>query len=191
MDVRINNSLAKIQTSFDEIAQKMLDEYILEVKGHQFRIINIEFYYYEQGLHEDGYTHMCRYQRAKIRQLLNGKWYLHQISINPNARNGLDYTIGDNINFGGILIKEAICIDDCRRFTQSKFINELVTILNPNDKNDFLDMIEQQNILQFIRLKQQYNDKIITTVRKGLNPNIPQNTLRNEKYAYKVEKYFN
>ncbi len=123
MKVRIKNRLANIQDSFDEIAKRMLNEYILEVDNKiQYRITNIEFYYYEEGLHEDNNTHGLCSTRAMERQLQNGEWYLHKKSVNlNNHRKGIDYTIGDGINFGGILIKEVVDLDG-NRFSQSLFI---------------------------------------------------------------------
>ena len=35
------------------------------------------------------------------------KWYLHNLNTNVEfRRKGIDYTFGDEVNYGGILIKE-------------------------------------------------------------------------------------
>ncbi len=186
----------------------MLNEYILEVNGingkKQYRVINIEFYYYEKGLHEDENTHGVCSDRAKQRQLMNGEWYLHKKSVSLGCNyKGLDYTIGDGKNFGGILIKEVVRIKDDKKFSQSLFINELIEILVPNhtekfdDKNkedqkrkedkvnNFLENIEEDKVIKFV--PQKNKDEIIPTIRR--KP--AKSTFKYAKYAYKVEKYCN
>ena len=80
-----------IQQSFDQIAQKLMNSWILAVQDNQYRFSEIEFYYFHEKCHRDNYTHEHQYDE--------GRWRFH------NA--GLDITFdGKNGEFdGGILIR--------------------------------------------------------------------------------------
>ena len=183
MNLTINQTnLQTIEEDFMRVAEEILNTHILQVDSEEYRISNIEFYFYNHTNHKDENSHALKYNRAKERQLLNSKWYLHKISINPNYKHkGLDFTFGDGVSFGGILIKEAINIRNNIKFSQSKFIDELVDILKPNSKEEFLKMIETDEKIMFIK-KIIENKSIEALPRKGL----VNETFKDSNYAYRL-----
>ncbi len=183
MDLTIDETNIKtIEASFLRIANEILNEHLLFVDSKKYRIIAIEFYFYNHSNHKDENSHALKYKRAKERQLLQSKWYLHKISINPNYKyKGLDYTFGNGKNFGGILIKEILDIDNNIKYTQSKLIDEFIKVLKPSSKEEFLKMIEIDEKIQFKNVTiDKKNIKAIP--RKGL----VKKSFKNSNYAYKI-----
>jgi len=187
MNLKINSTnLTTIKKSFENIAEEILNYHILDINENKYRITNIEFYYYNEDIHQDINSHSLKYKRAKERQILNAKWYLHKISINKNSNyKGIDYTFGDGQNFGGILIKEVISLNkDKTVFTQSKFIDELINVLEPKTKEEFLSMIEQSNKINFEYKENIPKYNILNWTRIGLTK---KDKFINMGYAFKVE----
>jgi hypothetical protein len=78
--------------SFGKIANKLFNNYVLQVNDNYYRLIDIEFYYHSKNnSHQDIYTH------KSDSQLRQGKWYFHD--------SGIDITIGNGEDHGGILIR--------------------------------------------------------------------------------------
>ncbi|KAI0752693.1 hypothetical protein C8Q80DRAFT_1147701 [Daedaleopsis nitida] len=97
-----------VASRFSEIADQLLHHYCIEIststRKKQLEILEIEFYLYKSGCHEDPYTH------ASSEQSQAGRWYFHRAGSshpgNHNAqvsstagyrggsRKGLDLTIG-------------------------------------------------------------------------------------------------
>ncbi|MBC8312129.1 MAG: hypothetical protein H8E72_07460 [Candidatus Marinimicrobia bacterium] len=182
LEIDIND----IKSSFDRISEDLIFNHILVVKGIKFRITNIEFYYYNQRKHKDSNTHSVKKIKARKRQILSGEWYLHKDKYNSNdRRKGIDYTIGDGNNFGGILIKEVIRLDNSISFSQSNFIDELYRILAPISGEVFLDMIENKNSL-ILKNEQIKIDswKLENNKRKGL---IQQDEYSDNNYSYELK----
>ncbi len=187
MNLEINSTnLTTIKKSFENIAEQILNYYVLDINEKKYRITNIEFYYYNENIHPDINSHSSKYKRAKERQCLNAKWYLHKVSINKKSNyKGIDYTFGDGKNYGGILIKEAVSLNkDKTIFPQSKFIDELIDILNPKTKEEFLKMIEQDNKIKFEYKENIPKYNILNWTRKGLTK---KDEFSNMGYAFKVE----
>ncbi|GAB6070870.1 hypothetical protein JCM30760_19670 [Thiomicrorhabdus hydrogeniphila] len=181
MKLSINQS--NIENSFYEIANLLINEHTLQAENLTYQISNIEFYYYNEKLHRDDNSHALKYKRAKVRQLLNSQWYVHKRSINPNFKHkGIDFTFGDGINFGGILIKEVIRTKDNKRFSQSKFVDELINVMGPKDPDEFIKMIEEQEKLTFKKSGGQ-NHGIAKRSRIGL----VNETFKDSLYAFKIQ----
>lgn len=88
MNLNIDNE--NIEKSFDRIATEILNKKILFVNEIEFRLTEIEFYYYHEDSHKDNYTH--EHKRDY------GEWRFHN--------QGLDITFqSDNKSDGGILIR--------------------------------------------------------------------------------------
>lgn len=91
---------------FELLADYLLNNVVLLIKGDEYRLGEIEFYYTtteESSSHKDPFTHQTKLQKTL------GQWYFHQ---NPNGSyksgtyKGLDFTIGDgDFAFGGVLIR--------------------------------------------------------------------------------------
>jgi len=90
LEINHESSEAIIE-SFDRIAKELFTNYKLLVNESEYRFIDIEFYYYDDKCFKDVYAH------KHPSQLQSGKWYFHG--------SGVDITIGNGINFGGILIR--------------------------------------------------------------------------------------
>ena len=80
-----------IKSSFNYIAEKLFKDYQLRVNSSYYRLLDIEFYYHANDVHEDVYAH------KHPTQLERGKWYFHA--------SGIDITFGNGKNHGGILIR--------------------------------------------------------------------------------------
>ncbi|KAI0355509.1 hypothetical protein OH77DRAFT_1521060 [Trametes cingulata] len=96
-----------ISARFEELASQLLHNYRIEVgsggKSEQLEILELEFYLYKAGSHEDAFTH------ASDEQSQSGRWYFHRpprrsndpptLAAGPSGyrggtRKGLDLTIG-------------------------------------------------------------------------------------------------
>jgi len=80
-----------IEKSFIEIAIQLFAQFELIVKDAVFEFCELEFYFHATQNHPDPYVHNDKMQ------LTNGQWYFHG--------SGIDITIGDGTNCGGILIR--------------------------------------------------------------------------------------
>lgn len=80
-----------VYSQLESFAFRLLNNYQIEVNNNYYRLIDIEFYYYNSEVFKDCYAHQDE------RQLANAEWYFHA--------SGIDITFGDGKNFGGILIR--------------------------------------------------------------------------------------
>jgi len=180
-----DTSIATIEESFSDIAKSLLNDYILVAKNQKYRVTNIEFYYYNNSSHKDENSHIVRSQRAKERQLLNAEWYLHKITTNPRCQHkGIDFTFGNGENCGGILLKEVVRLSDNSIFSQSKFVDELLRVLKPKDKDHFLEIIENAAQLKFCKNSSLDKHEIIRDKRRGL----VKDSFKNSLYSFKLKQ---
>ncbi len=91
----------------DSIASYLLNHTHLLVGGDVYRLVEIEFYYYNQE-HPDPFTH-----RDSL-QLTCGGWYFHRQGnrYRSGSFKGIDLTFGDGETFGGILIRSIAAPDN-------------------------------------------------------------------------------
>jgi len=158
----INTSTRKtIELSFDEIADRLFNKYILSFNSTIYRIVDIEFYYYtkNEDLFKDEYAHKNDVQRT------NGKWYFHP--------SGIDITIGNSVHFGGILLRGLVKLSESD-FTIQKEIHgpqKIVTELFSNAFDVFSGNIEIKlvNIGKFgLNENKSYKQNSIKTTRINL-----------------------
>jgi len=180
--MKLSIDQGNIEDSFYEIANSLINEYKLHAGSSSYQISNIEFYYYNEKLHRDDNCHSLKFKRAKVRQLLNSKWYVHKESINPNYKHkGIDFTFGDGMSFGGILIKEVVRREDHKRFSQSKFVDELINVLEPKDSVEFIKMIEEQEKLTFKK-----SSKQDLSIKRCPRIGLVKETFKDCLYAFKI-----
>lgn len=178
-----DTNVATIEKSFHKIADELINNHVLVAGNSSYQISNLEFYYYNEKSHRDENCHALRYKKAKIRQLLNSKWHLHNKGFEPTYKHkGIDFTFGDGINFGGILIKETRRIEDNTKFSQSKFIDELISVLKPKDENELILMIEEEEKLRFERTE--CNNKYSISRHKRIR--LAKETFKNSLYAFVI-----
>jgi hypothetical protein len=159
-------SVETIDESIENIALKLFSDYKLQVNESFYRLIDIEFYYYAEGVHEDVYAH----QHAA--QLNSAKWYFHG--------SGIDITFGNGKNFGGILIR-AIAKISTEGLKAKYFIeNEIHGPINVKTEicrnlNGVFD--DEPNLLRLIDISRDRQGAlmeepkhIVSTRRIGLNP---------------------
>ena len=85
------SSQETIIQSFNNIADKLFNDYKLQINDDFYRLLDIEFYFFAKGIYEDVHTHKSEMQ------LHSGKWYFH--------KSGIDLTIGNGVYHGGILLR--------------------------------------------------------------------------------------
>ncbi len=91
-----------IVPQFDQIAKDLFSNYILVVNKETYRFSEIEFYH-NSPKHPDPFVHKDKQQKER------GQWYFHG--------SGIDLTIGDGTNYGGILIRGIKRISDKKYFS--------------------------------------------------------------------------
>ncbi len=89
-----------------QLAPRLLLGCDLLLANEPHRLVEIEFYFHEPGVHEDPFTH-----RDPI-QLTTGQWYLHRTGkgLKGGTYKGIDLTFGGRAH-GGILIRALECPD--------------------------------------------------------------------------------
>jgi hypothetical protein len=103
MDLNLSINTQDIQTSFYDIADDLMNNWVLVANDHTYRIAEIEFYFKDPASHEDSFTHGHALQKE------SGKWYLHG--------SGLDITFGTKDCHGGILIRALQGMDSPGSYT--------------------------------------------------------------------------
>ncbi|MDN3205591.1 hypothetical protein [Algoriphagus sediminis] len=94
MKLEIDNT--NVSKSFDQIASELLNRKVLRVNKDEFRLTEIEFYYFHPTHHPDEYTHSHKREA--------GEWRFHN--------QGIDITFqGNEVQDGGILIR-GVAIND-------------------------------------------------------------------------------
>jgi hypothetical protein len=77
---------------FEKLASCLMNHFLFKVGKTDFRIVECEFYFFSiDDIHHDPYVHQNRKQQEC------NTWYFHGA--------GLDVTIGNKQNFGGLLIR--------------------------------------------------------------------------------------
>lgn len=155
-----------INQSIDTIAEKLFKDFKLQVNQSFYRLIDIEFYYYAEGVHEDIYAHQHQ------AQLESGKWYFHA--------SGIDITFGNGKNFGGILIRALGKVSN--KGQQSKFFLEKEIHGPLNVKTEICSNLngvfdDEPNMFRLVDISPDKQGAlmvepqfIINTRRIGLNP---------------------
>jgi hypothetical protein len=94
-------TVEEAEKSFPAIADVLLNKSLLEINGKDYRLMEIEFYFLPT-CYKDPFVHNNK------RQALTLEWYFHRKGeggySNDNYK-GLDLTIGNGTNRGGILIR--------------------------------------------------------------------------------------
>lgn len=152
-----------ILKSFDDIAETLTQKVNLKINNSFYRIVDFEFYTFSENL-QDPYTYKNNLQ------LQNCKLYLHG--------SGIDITLGDGINYGGVLLRSIIKLygdsEPEQGFMKQQFIGpqivatEIISNLNPlnsfvNNEISIIDVKTLNNNFKFYPAK-----KVVKTKRVGL-----------------------
>ncbi|MBI2280898.1 MAG: hypothetical protein HYU68_09450 [Bacteroidetes bacterium] len=161
---------------FAEIADKLMNNFVIRANRKDFRLAEIEFYLHEKEKHEDDFIHSKiikdKPNDSAKHQIKMGCWYFHY--------SGIDLTFGDKNNnrFGGILIRSIIPLEDEIKpiIGPLKLKNHLLNQYeNISQSRDFLKLIPIED-----KLKQ---DEIIPMQRVGLGTTGDED-FRNLKYRF-------
>jgi hypothetical protein len=132
---------------FDEIADSLLNRYLLKIANKDYRLTEIEFYYHST-YHPDNSVH------KNEGQLAFGKWYFHRmkngISFKGGNYKGLDIAFGDeskNIHFG-ILIRGLSGLADNREIYGSGTVAKFIE----TETNQSQEVLDSQDVFTYPNL---------------------------------------
>ena len=138
-DLEVQSDMTK---KFSEIAEKLMNNFVIKANNKDYRLAEIEFYLYEKGKHEDTFIHANVLEEKKPNKAakLQSKmacWYFHY--------SGIDITFGnENGRFGGILIRSLVSslVNPTNELVGPlKLKNELLNLYQEIDKSrDFLKL---------------------------------------------------
>lgn len=159
---------------FNRIADELLNNTILTIGTHKFRISEIE-YYYQDKHHPDWFAHCDQMQKT------NCKWYLHRTgnSYRNGTYKGIDITFGSKNSFGGILIRSMENSETNEIFEgPCVCVDQMIKLLNKENINDFASELEKSDFcifnspLSIVRIKKNLDNlnkcKIYRSSRVGL-----------------------
>lgn len=156
LNLDIDNS--DIEKSFDRIARKLLNEYVLLANDIVFEFTEIEFYYFHEKYHPDNYTH--KHMREE------GEWRFHN--------QGIDITFkGDKNKDGGILIR-GIKTDDVYVNGSRKILMKIF---------ESLGKVEDENKI-ILKKKTKKSDNIISKTFRHLPNKIQDERYHDKPYRY-------
>lgn len=173
-----------VKESFTKIAEMLFNDYQLQVNDNFYRLIDIEFYYHSLSVHEDVYTHGEDVQSQK------GKWYFHN--------SGIDITIGNGKDHGGILIRAIAKLHGEATYATNYIQKEIHGPINVSDellKNFNGPFDNKPNIFQLNNISQSETKSkmvapklIASSKRIGLKLNIKDKDglFMNSDYRYVV-----
>ncbi len=127
----------QLENGFNEIASLLLLQSNLMVANKAYQILDIEFYFYNEKIHPDPYSHSFQYASSvRSKQSVTGSWYFHRftgIEKYTHTRRGLDITYGDGTKerYGGILIRAIKNLQDGRIISgPSRVVSEIIFAAN-------------------------------------------------------------
>lgn len=88
--------------TFKKAAEVLLNKYVIIIGKHSYRLIDVEFYLRSTLTGGDPFIHRAEAQR------LPDQWYFHRHkngTYKKGTYKGLDFSFGNGLNFGGILIR--------------------------------------------------------------------------------------
>jgi len=148
---------ATLHQKMMNVANKLLNESILNFGQNKFRLAEIEFYLFNEQEFKDQTTHKNK------RQLSSDYWYFHRSSKNdilkPINRIGLDITCGNQSEgiYGGILIRAIQNLQDENDYVHgtAQIVDRILADLHlqlsdivrieekPVDQNPYLSLNQQ------------------------------------------------
>jgi len=167
---------------FNFYANKLLNNTVLQVSTKQYRLCEIEMYYYNDN-HPDSYTHKDE------RQLEFNTFYPHKYK-NGTYKNGtykcMDIVFGnkETKTYFGILIRSVKNIDTNEFYTGPCIcVNEFLSNFGCTE---FKTFFEQHNLEDFKMIDKELDKKeIYIGPRVGLGEKYPE--YKNKKYRYAIE----
>lgn len=188
----------QLEKDFHKVATLLLLQSNLMVAGKAYQFLDIEFYFYNEKIHPDPYSHSFQYASSvRKKQSVTGSWYFHRftgIETYTHTRRGLDITYGDGEKerYGGILIRGVKNLQDGRVISgPSRVVAEI--LLAANDPKGIeriaFDMhsglaFDPKELLHIRSLESPRQIPIHSSMRFGLSDKDPE--YRGKKYRFFV-----
>lgn len=184
----------QLEKGFLEAAKLLLLQCSLMVGNQPFQLLDVEFYFYNEKIQPDPYSHAFQYASSvREKQSVTGAWYFHRftgIEKYTHTRRGIDLTYGDGEKerFGGILIRAIKNLADGRVINgPSRVVAEIISTMdNPKRLEEIaFDMqaglaFDPKSLLFFEPLKKERNLPLYSSPRYGLS----------DKDLFYKEKYY-
>lgn len=189
----------QLECGFNAVANLLLLQSNLMVADKAYQLLDVEFYFYNEKIHPDPYSHSFQYASSvRKKQSVTGSWYFHRftgISKYTHTRRGLDITYGDGTKerYGGILIRGIKNLQDGRTISgPSRVVSEIILAANDplNLERIAFDMqaglaFDSNELLHISSLATPRPITIHSSIRFGLSDKNPE--YREKKYRLFVE----
>jgi 3-methyladenine DNA glycosylase Mpg len=177
------------QEYIQQIAEALLNKYVLVVGEKEYRIAEVEFYI-KNDKHNDKYTHGDKNQKKY------GKWYFHRFhggAYKSGTYKGLDLTLGNSQTCFGVLIRSIYDEEnDTMIDGPCKSVNKILELNNCTDVKEFMenrkDPLSARSTLNF-HLKRKtrlVEEQIFKGPRIGLSDKYPE--WRDVHYRFLIKK---
>lgn len=187
---------AQLENGFIQAAKLLLLQSNLLVSNKAYQLLDIEFYFYNEKIHPDPYSHSFQYASSvRKKQSVTGSWYFHRftgIEKYTHTRRGLDLTYGDGEKerYGGILIRAIKNLQDNRIiYGPSRVVAEIISAAeNPSQLeriafDDSAGLAFNTNELLYLNhLETPRPISVHSSPRFGLSDKNPE--YRNKKYRF-------
>lgn len=189
----------QLENGFNQVAKLLLLQSNLIVANKAYELMDIEFYFYNEKIHPDPYSHSFQYaSRVRKKQSVTGSWYFHRftgIEKYTHTRRGLDITYGDGEKqrYGGILIRAIKDLGEERIISgPSRVVGEI--ILAANDPHNLeriaFDMnagvaFDPQELLHISLIESPRTIPVFSSERFGLSDKDPE--FRHKRYRFYVK----
>jgi len=182
-----SRSTAEVEEGFKKASELLLLDYRLIAGNTDFEILELEFYFYREGVHPDPYSHAFQYPKTVVPKMsVTGSWYFHRfigIEKYTHTRRGLDLTYGSGElkAYGGLLIRSV------KRETDHKLIagpsNVMAKVLEAADNPEAVQKIafnleegmafRKDSIIRLVPREKPLDLPLFKTKRQGLGDKNP------------------
>jgi hypothetical protein len=189
----------QLEKGFNKVAKLLLLQSNLMVANKAYELMDIEFYFYNEKIHPDPYSHSFQYASSvRKKQSVTGSWYFHRftgIEKYTHTRRGLDITYGDGEiqRYGGILIRAIKNLQENRIISgPSRVVGEIILAANDprNLERIAFDMnagvaFDPKQLLHISPIKNPRTIPVFSSERFGLSDKDPG--YRKKKYRFFVK----
>lgn len=127
----------QLEKGFTQAAKLLLLQTTLMVSNIPYQLMDVEFYFYNEKIHPDPYSHSFQYANSvRKKQSVTGSWYFHRftgMAKYTHTRRGIDLTYGDGDQqrYGGILIRAMKSLAENRLIIgPSRVVGEIISAIN-------------------------------------------------------------
>lgn len=189
----------QLEKGFNEVAKLLLLQSNLMVANKAYELLDIEFYFYNEEIHPDPYSHAFQYSSSvREKESVTGSWYFHRftgMAKYTHTRRGLDITYGDGEKqrYGGILIRAIKNLRENRIISgPSRVVGEIISAANDphNLERIAFDMsagvaFDPKQLLHISPIESPRTIPVFSSERFGLSDKDPE--YRKKKYRFFVK----